>query len=373
MAIGIRFAAFLLLTLGSTAANADQVWTNADLACSKDTALARFALSYDKDPVAYAVLPGSLDGGLSKSNETNRTDCHLSNGWTIRIRAGEEQGFAYGLGGGNPPAFFSLWINHRKVLSKFVWKPGYEASFDAKPLLVGLVIESGKMTFCYQDEDSKTVHCEPRVLELEKYAIDQDEYPSQPKPPAGTVVIESQRAVRPFCEHFLAVIDQKTKGAWSNLPVWNAFPTFGGTGAPPVSEGLTDLTSFVGSLRNLNNRRVVTIGGTNHYFDGDIAVIAPHQVPIDAIKAELPGRNIDAELSQSFPSGWTVIAGGTAGLYPKVSPRYVHLVPEKIADDLYFFAFPTNENEQPGGILVKPEAAGGFTSVCSFSRVPPHF
>jgi len=184
--------------------HADYAVPHADLFCDPNAkvALARFALGGNDDPPHYTKLPSNLDGGLSGLPGTARTDCSLSHGMDIRIRAGEKQAFPYGPGGGDPPAFFSLWINHRKVLSKFGWKPGYDDSFNNKPWLVGLIIRPRSLTFCYKKrEDDKAVTCQQQRLELREHAIDTEEYSrkSNPRPAVGTILTEPELSDASAC------------------------------------------------------------------------------------------------------------------------------------------------------------------------------
>jgi hypothetical protein len=71
--------------------HADYAVPHADLFCDPNAkvALARFALGGNDDPPHYTKLPSNLDGGLSGLPGTARTDCSLSLGMDIRIRAGE--------------------------------------------------------------------------------------------------------------------------------------------------------------------------------------------------------------------------------------------------------------------------------------------
>jgi hypothetical protein len=365
-------AILLFLALGGVA-RADYPLPHADLLCDRNVALARFTMADERDSPEYAVLPAKLDRGLSKRQGADRTDCRLANGANIRIRVGEEQAFPYGAGGGDPPAFFSLWIDHRRLLSRHLWKPGYDDATSNKPWLVGLVIRPHSLTFCYRRPDGKAVRCERQRLDASKHAVDAEEYPtnSKPKPVVGTVLIEPASADAATCQRYLDSMKKDAKGAIYGLPYDSRLSD--SMTYPDGPRGQYAPQVLDGKFTNIGDRRVVVFGSTNHYFDGDIIVLAPHDTSLDEIVAAFPGEDIEQEVAKPKPGNWTVISGGQPGLYPKITPRYVHFVPETIDGELLYLAYPTNENQRPTGILIKPAPTEGFVSLCSYQRVEPHY
>lgn len=364
----------LLLELSFRPALAEAL-PRTDLVCDQaaGVALVRFTLSEDNPP-QYPTLPAAIDGGLSLRPGTDRTDCELSHGFAIRIREGEEQAFPYGAGGANPPAFFSLWIDRRKVLSRFVWKPGYDDASTDKPSLVGLVIRRDKLTFCFQKPNDKPITCNEQGLELRGYAIDVEEYAKnlKSKIPVGTFLVDATAANAAFCRRNLGVITRQPVDS-NGLPFDSA-----------IAEALTwtprelDKNYAVGTAEwtfaNVQGRRAVVLHGGNHYFDGEIVVFVPRDVSVNDVVKFLPDDDdLEREAVRPPPRDWTIISGGRASLYPKVSARYVHFVPEEIDGELYLIAFPTNHKERPSAVLVKPRPVTGFDSVCVYQRVEPHY
>jgi hypothetical protein len=372
------FVASLLVATCCEVAHADYRVAHADLVCDHvgDVALVRFAMGSNDSPPRYSTLPTKIDGGLSSLPGTDRNDCRLSRGSDIRIRAGEGQAFPYGGGGAAPPAFFSLWIDHRKVLSKFVWEPGYEAAFDGKPSLAGLIIRRQSLTFCYQKLDDGAVTCKQQRLELRKHPIDLDEYPkgSKPKTPAGTILIEPASSDARACHRQLDAIKIDTPDSPSSLPFESDLSKSMTWQPRQTPDNTYTVRTLAGAFANLQDRRVVALGGGNHYFDGDIFVIAPHDASLDDVVGFFPGNGDPQDaLAKPARDGWTIISGGQPALYPKVSPRYVHLLPEEIDGELFFLAYPTNHDVRPSAILLKPLPKTGFVSLCAFQRVEPHY
>jgi hypothetical protein len=356
-------AALLLASCCDTPADAEDLGPHADLICevTAKLALVRFAMGEENTPLQFAALPAEIDHGLSKRAGADRTDCRLSSS-EIRIRVGEGQAFAFGVGSANPPAFFSLWIGHRKILSKFEWKPGYDAPPD-KPWLVGLLIQPRKLTYCYQKPDEKGVDCKEEPLDLASHAIDAEEYPKVPKakPPVGTVDRTSSDARA--CQRYFDAI--KTKSTPPGLPFESSLSQ-NATSAEHAGNYL--LATLSGKFANLGDRRVAILNGDNHYFDGDIAFIAPPKTASDALVAFIP-EDLEQLLKKPRPDGWTIVSGGQAALYPDVSLRYMHLVPEEIEGQLFFLAYPRYDDFRPSGILQSrsPRAASPLSAATSVS------
>jgi hypothetical protein len=177
----------LLAFLGSNAALADYQTTHADVVCAShaNIAVARFAESEDENTPSYIAVPESIDGGLSHTSAKDRTDCTLPNGMTIRLKKGDEQAFAYGMGGADPPSFFSLWLNQRRVISKKVWKPGY--AMDDTTRISAVVIRPDSLTYCSGEWDvtagafkAEKISCKQEPLTLSSLPVDKIEYPDDP-------------------------------------------------------------------------------------------------------------------------------------------------------------------------------------------------
>jgi hypothetical protein len=127
---------------------------------------------------------------------------------------------------------------------------------------------------------------------------------------------------------------------------------------------------------NTKNLRVIKWSGENHYFDGDVIGLYYGKAPLNSIAHLIkdgPDDDIEAEALKPAPEGWTIISGGQQLLYPNVSPRYVHFTAKSFENNLYFLASPTNGDEKPSYILVKPRTPNGFSSVCTFNTVEEHF
>ena len=350
-----RVPALTIWLMVSTVAQADVEITHVDVVCDAQAnlALVRFAISFNDDPVRYPSLPQELDRGLSGSSGSDRNDCTLKNGVRIRVRGGREQAFAYGFGGANPPAFFSLWIGRRRVFSRQTWLPGYESSFDHSPTYDGMLIEPGHLTICKSSED-RPQECKSQSLTLKRLPFDPVEYgTSRHKPAARTDISIAKGAVnQQFCSRYLRHMAPDMDGAlqgrrstfnfdWSPQDV----AAEGDGGGQPQS-GVVELSPDT-------TRRMMTWGGESHYFDGDVIVLAPRAMTARDIAATYQLEDIETWPKIAAPSGVTLVSGGQPQLYPNVSPRYVHLVPQRIDGAMYILDFGEVEYTSAGREKIK--------------------
>jgi hypothetical protein len=354
------------------AAEADWLTTHVDLVCDAKANLALVRFSDSEDLPSYPRLPQGLDHGLSASAGSDRTDCTLANGTEIRVRSGREQAFGYGMGGANPPAFFSMWINQHKVFSRQTWMPGYEESINNPPVYDGVLIAKNRITICATAEGSPQ-QCTSQPLDLAHAPIDHVEYRSnvQNVPVGHMSIIAKGPANRRFCNAYLGLIkpgiESALLGQRTSLDV-DLAPLITQTSLdePLASSGLVELLPGT-------PRRLMIWDGSDHYFDGRVIAVAPSSMTMQNIIAAYPFNDIEVWPKRGAISDVTLISGGQEQLYPEVSPRYVHLVPQRIDGTLYFFAYPTNNKVRPTAALVKPLANGGFATLCAFNRTEPHY
>ncbi len=376
MIMPLRVLRYLVLTpllLISVLARADSQPNHVDLVCNAEAnlALVRFSIS-DDDPPSYPHLPQSLDHGLSASTGSGRTDCTLANGTTIRIRGGREQAFAHGMGGGNPPEFFSMWINRHKVFSRHIWMQGYAESFNNPPVYDGVLVSASHITICATAEGAQQ-QCTSQPLNLASAPIDRIEYGSNvQKSPLGHIsIIAKGTANQHFCKAYLGLIkpgiESALDGGKTSLDI--DIPLLTTQTSRNMSEARSGLIKLLPGI----NRRLMIWEGVSHYFDGTVVALAPPSMAMQSITAAYPFEDIEVWPKRAVPPGVTLISGGQKQLYPDVSPRYVHLVPQRIDGTLYLLAFPTNRMIRPTAALVKPLIGGGFATLCAFNRSEPHY
>jgi len=100
-------------------ARADYIVNHAVLHCDGAGAIVRFGESHSNDfPIMLYDLPTELAGRWSGTASAPQNRCRLPNGDIVVVRYGRKQPRAFGQGAGDPPSFFSLWINGKKVISR---------------------------------------------------------------------------------------------------------------------------------------------------------------------------------------------------------------------------------------------------------------
>ncbi|WP_028969295.1 hypothetical protein [Sphingomonas sp. URHD0057] len=360
-----------VLAVAPGTAWADQVNLHEEVVCRKgaNVALVRFAMAWNGDAPVYRRLPSSVDGGLSAERRSKRHDCTMANGWTIRARSGERQAYAYGMGGGDPPAFFSLWIARHKVLSRKEWKPGY--GDGETPWTIAVVIRPDRLTICRVAASSDApekgkIKCSDNPLRLDRYEIDHVEYaPPGSKLAVGTRLVMSGSPEPKLCQEFLRIHRKDWPESYAMVDSAKIFGTKLKPAEPPRAEAIIEVETGV-------RRKLISWSADNHYFDGDLIFLAP--ATADA-KPILKDEMIDDPArfpTEKLPVGWHLISGGQPGLYPDVSWRYVHFDTQKIRGRVYLLAQPTNFENQPAAILVRPTATG-HRVVCRFDQVEPNF
>jgi len=350
-------------------ARADELALHSEVVCQKglNVALVRFTTAWNADPPAYRRLPLSIDRGLSAAQPSRRHDCTMANGWNIRVRSGEKQAYAYGMGGADPPAFFSLWIARHKVMSRKEWKPGY--GNDTDPWLVAVVIRPDRLSYCRvaagRDAPEKgQISCSDEPLRLDRYQIDHIEYAAPGnKLPIGTMLVMPGSREPKFCREYLRLRRGDWPDSYAMVDSAGVFRQISDRPGFRLAEAIIEVAPGV-------RRKLIGWSGDGHYFDGDLMFLAP--VSADPLAVLKPDMLDEPFPTEKLPSGWRLISGQQPDLYPDVSLRYVHFDTQKVGGHFYLLAQPTNRDRRPAAILIQPVAAG-FRSVCRFQRVEPNF
>lgn len=367
---------------------------HADLVCdaAHNIALARFQEDSDEGQPHYTVLPANIDSGLSAQNGTGHRVCKLANGWEVKLRNGEGQAFPYGQGGAAPGAFFSLWVDRHKIFSKKYWTD-HDYAADLTPI-AGVVIKPQGITIC-EIRNGKPA-CTAQKLSLKTHPVDAIEYPAIPAPAAapGELMVVGGTGQKNLCPHLVThgssgfdyasepdikiaaatwdwIDTEKLKNPdpWADVgDIQNVFGI-----ALDYANGRFSFPSYPGDFDGDDKPdTVLAFGGNNHYFDGDIYIVAPSSISLRTMLETLVAQDKDMDIEKSIETakaqGWHVYAGGGAGLYPNVSPRYVHLDRIDYIGTRLLLAQPTNLDEYPTAMAIKPRADGSFETVCVFQR-----
>ena len=399
------FLSLVILLAAACGAQAYPV-PHADLVCDpvKNIAAARFAEADEKDAPKYAVLSQKLDAGLSAKTGTGRRDCALTNGLHIRLRNGEGEAHAYGAGGAAPGAFFSLWIEGRKIISRRIWTNyNYAEELDA---VAAVIVSPAGLTICelrnrdVRDRPSDEIppwgkqSCKTTKLEIEKLPIDEIEYPGKiitaSKRPATDLVLAGVDT-QP-CEY---LIERKKKGddlVFFQSDAADVEPDFLDKEfegqmiySRRFDEERKDFWRDIGDTQTLFGLKnpmdfqistdfaglAVRRESSTHYFDGSFIVVAPKDTPVIEIFRVLYGDTDDTDEEKAIENakakGWRVYAGGEPG-FPDESPRYVHVERFNLYATPYLYARPLDSNSSPTAHVVKLAEDGTPSLACTIQR-----
>lgn len=373
------FAIGILLGLSAAVTRADEVTDHADVVCSSTSELAivRFAYAEDGEPLNFRNLPGELDDGLSWTPATYNTDCSTPGGRAIRVRTGRGQAYAYGMGYGSPDLFFSLWIDHRLVLAGITWSPGGASAVEST--LRGLVITPDSLIECRERDPWESPECDSEALDLIRHPVDLVEYPppGQERPPLGTILVGEDASDPALCHRYLEGGSELLEADGHDWPYLDNNSEYAATidfSESPFTLDTTSRLALTPVAPGGPLYRIAVFSGANHYFDGDVVLIAPADTPTDSI-TRLTERYHGVEKALSNPPDpeWKFVSGERDGIYPRVAARYVHLKLLQIDGRLYFLAKPTNRDHRPTALLVGLDANLRPFAACAFNRVEPHF
>jgi hypothetical protein len=393
---------FVMAVVFPRVASADYAVAHADLVCDEasNVALARFAVAYNEGLPIFAALPEALDHGLSAQTGTGRRTCRLANGWEVKVRNGTGQAYAHGEGGGAPGSFFSLWVDRRKLISRQIWTDHHYA--ESKPGIVAVVITPSALTTCHGKQNDMLdgyqaeATCTDEPLDLTGTPIDMVEYGPGEEQPDGTITItlgpdealcksllhrgpteegymgwlraevEPDRPVADADRYWVGEPPGPARGDDRWVRISDPSGTFGvpNRGHVAFTPGGMDFDA------DGERDTVVVRGDESHYFDGSFWIVAPRSVAVaDVLRRLYPspeGADEEEAIKIAEREGWFVYSGGRPGLYPEVSPRYVHLTPIEFENTRYLFAFPTNRSHDPTAIVIRPGPAGQSRTVCVF-------
>jgi hypothetical protein len=350
-----------------------------EIVCSRtaNVALVRFGWSEAGSPAQYRALPMRIDGGLSHGRPRRQSECRLPNGWRLRVRDGEEQAHSYGMGGADPPAFFSLWINERRVFSRAEWKPGYSDSFTDKPWLIGLVVRPDSMSRCEAivDLEIGPIACRNERFRLTAHRVDRVEYPPNGRKwKEGSWFADPVTADRGFCARYLRTM---LRPMFGRPAIYSAFQ---GDDRVPFGAGLVERRlpghwqPRVGDTETAPGRRVriLRMSDISLDFDGDmIFLLPPGADPLPLLPPA--DANAGDDYQPKLPPGTIFLAGGRYGIYPEMGQRGVHFLPQRIDGQLYFLASPAIETVQPTALLLGLTSQGSIRRMCVLRRIEPHF
>jgi hypothetical protein len=388
----------LLLLCAATAARADEMEPTIAVQCHGSAAIVRFGWGDNGHPAIYNPLPAALATGWAGVPLHGDGRCTLADGTGVVARVGAKEYFAYGMGGADPPEFYSLWLDGKKVVSRETDKDGYggmtvflaAARYDAKgvtrcryatPENANFFSEPGyEATQAGADATGAKlkVMCETRAVDLARLTRDQRETPAW-RARIGLIDIAGRDAA--LCRRFVVPVRPISGYAPSDAltPASTTRQKVTLDGLPVVLPAGRDIDGAFDSGARLramtldffNTGKPVTVveqSGDTHYFDGDRFLVGDRIVDDAALKL------LDGDVEHT-PAGWHAV-DGTMTRYQKVagnSGRYTHFILFRLAGTTYLLATPTNVDDyKPDALLLKPSPSG-LKQVCGFTIIGENY
>ncbi|HEY4368695.1 MAG TPA: hypothetical protein VGN07_15780 [Steroidobacteraceae bacterium] len=391
----------LLLLVGTTftlashlrAQDMDEPTAAVQLLCNYDdygSYQARSATVLTSDSIAKTassanVVRLSKDMGRAGVSITsgNFAECIYPNGSSVRVKVGMGVARAYGMCGGDPPLFLSIWVNRRKLDSR-VWFAGHCS--EAGTLVYNVSQDSVEKCQSAKPadaskSDSESLHVCVPFPATERFEIDEVEYPRGVMPPVGSIEIRSSKEA--VC---LAIKEKLTSN-------WDAF--FGSE--QPLAEGnliFRESTAvFDPALRGSREsefdfdndgvaNQVFSKQYENNYMHGSTLLIDPL---MDAestftggwfLPCQLDARSIPVTQCPPFvqahdDAGFTVPNPGRGEIY--FPARYSHLTPLRFKNMTYLVVTSESEDPREFVAVLKPHLDRTFDRTCLLRKIPENF
>ena len=183
--------------------------TAAGLQCQGNLVALRFNGSIDMDdnPAIFHDLPEAYAASWNSIPFADGNRCKLANGSEVVLRWGEDNAYGWGMGGADPPGFFSLWIDGRKVFSKEQFKSGYASS---EGYLNSVFVSPSVKEICRfpdfddrrADEKKPPVTCASAPLKIDALISDPETPSVADIARIGTITIAATHSEQ-FCRRFI--------------------------------------------------------------------------------------------------------------------------------------------------------------------------
>lgn len=372
-----------LIAAAAPSAFADYYTAAAGLQCRGDVVAIRFGGASNDEPPEFYDLPAAYAAGWAKTPFAEDNRCKLANGAEVVLRWGEEQAYGWGMGGADPSAFFSLWIDGRRVFSREQFKSGY-ASSDG--YLNSVFVSPAAKEICSfpRLDDPRANDSTPPVTCASK-PFRVDSMPPDPELPGvedfariGTITVAATHSEQ-FCRRFI----EPREASNPSLPREGiAIPSdaqqFFQRGEEDVfpPKRVSDRMAFVQAHATFDyfdlwntgkSNTVVRFFGDWKFFNGDVLFYRQADTPEAEIRevmvqAQEPGSGTHYYKDLAKKYGWQTITEN-----PDV---YEHWTPFRLSGVTYLMQHKTYGSQWT---LYRPSPKGALTTVCVFQMIEDYF
>lgn len=384
--VKIRSGLFVVVLAASAAPPAFASYSEpaAGLQCNGYTIAVRFGRSDSGAPADFDPLPPEYEEQWKDVPFAKDNRCTLANGVRVEMHGGIGQAYAWGAGGADPNAFFSLWIDGRKVVAKENFYYGYDG---AGALLNSLFVTGNSISRCaypngrrrWDSDRWQEPACALTSVDIAALPVDALLPSVEGQALVGTISIAA--AYNPaFCRSFVSppMVANGIGPQELKLPP-DAKPFFATGYAQRAGEKLDYVATHtrVDQFDLWNNGQIgtgVLVSDYMKFFVGDVLFYRSRLASEEDIKSireqGVRGGRTGVHAKLASELGWS-----TAGVEPDNDP-YPHTSREffRLGDSTYLLERPAFRREatlyRPQWI---PQRSPSLETICSFRWIEQYF
>jgi hypothetical protein len=342
-------------------------------------------------------------------------DCVLSNRRSVRAKMGLGPTYPYGMGGGDPSKWISVWVDKVLVLSRV-----YFGCDDQGPCSIRITVTAKGLNVCnrelrdFSEQQVTTKEPDEQCAFTPNHKLskrrDSLEYPlpnERARPAAGSLATLYARD-KTFCSQFHLIPEPRDFRSWSedNISPLVGLPN-GAASIKPEGESTYEYSGVYQRYAfDINNDRkneiAVGLHARTHYRDGDVYfVYADDKVPNPAVEKLGSTRSelsYAREAKRIIPHFWSDYIGKDekmlvekdkdSGFYeiknastpwwdskdkPVFRFRYWYLWPFRYKQSTYFLTWSQEADKRHWYAVLRPNADYRVTEMCVFQIVPVRY
>ena len=347
-------------------------------------------------------------------NSGQSAECIYPSGNRVKVKVGTGIARPYGMCGGDPAVFLSVWVNKRKVLSGHGFA-GNCMENESSRTAFGLAVAGSRVRQCEKaaaPENFEPAEGAPSKVqinnslpeacvnfpEVSRFPVDATEYPPEGVKPAAVGSIQSLRKAHPVCNELAKALPSMLnsqafpEGALLKRPIWSdvsetlqtnkstkqqyplrfsqeSFFDFNNDGKPDrVLNASLETTYIHGSVL------LVQTGNSRQQFHA----LAPlHSASSQLLSCQMDKVHHDIDscpplTQESDDAGFFVPAAlGQAPI--RFRARYTHLDPFFYRGATYLIASSESSESMDYFAVLKPLPNRSFLPACLFRKMPENF
>lgn len=360
------------------------------------------------------VRGSSLREAVSYKVESGQAaECIFPSGNRVKVKIGTGIARAYGMCGGDPEVFASIWVNKRKVLSRYQFA-GRCTEYANDRTSFGFEVVNSRARQCQKaiatvtaettqgaSSETQVNDTLPEVCvnfpEVARFPIDSTEYPPLAAKPVVVGSIQIVRATHPVCNEFAKALSSMREsgipeGAFIKRPVWN-------DSSETLQADINNKRQYPlrfdqESSFDFNNDglpdRIFRKSFENTYMHGSVLLIQSgnsrqtfnSSKPLDSASSQLLPCQMDKvhhdidtcpPLTQKSDDANFALPAGIRREPIQFRARYTHLDPFFYRGTTYMGASSESSDSMDYFAVVKPQPDRRFLSMCLFRKVPENF